>query len=118
MVLYYFVLIENSFTSRPEPQIPVITPEALKNQDILNLIFQHFDLQPGSSWVAETVAQTRNDLFSAAITCTAFVEPALDSLWRVLPSLLPLLLLLPSAEVINGHYVILSRLVNTLSVTY
>ena len=81
------------------PQSHVI--EALKNQDILSLIFQHFDLQPGS----QTVAQTRKDLFSAAKTCKAFVEPALDSLWRVLPSLLPLLLLLPSAEVNNGHFV-------------
>ena len=105
MVLY-FVVIECSLTLFPEPQscvgvIPGQTPEALKNQDILSLIFQHFDLQPGS----QTVAQTRKDLFSAARTCKAFVEPALDSLWRVLPSLLPLLLLLPSAEVSNGRYV-------------
>ena len=53
------------------------------NQDILSLIFQHFDLEPGS----QTVAQNRKDLFSAAQTCKAFVEPALDSLWRVIPSL-------------------------------
>ena len=88
----------------PEPQshvTPSQTPEAFRNQHILNLIFQHFDLQSGS----QTVAQTRKDLFSAAKTCRAFVEPALNSLWRVLPSLLPLLLLLPSAEVNNGHYV-------------
>jgi hypothetical protein len=91
------VVIEYFLTLFPEPQ----TPEALRNQDILSLIFQHFDLQPGS----RTVAQTRKDLFSAAKTCKAFVEPALDSLWRVLPSILPLLLLLPSAEVNNGHYV-------------
>ena len=70
------------------------------NQDILSLIFQHFDLEPGS----QTVAQSRKDLFSAAQTCKAFVEPALDSLWRVIPSLLPLVLLLPSAEVINRQY--------------
>ena len=101
MVLY-FVVNEYSLTLIPEPQSPVIqTPEALKNQDILGLIFQHFDLQPGS----HTVAQTRKDLLSAAKTCKAFVEPALDSLWRVLPSLLPLLLLLPSAEINSGDYV-------------
>ena len=63
--------------------------EALKNEDILGLIFQHFDLEPGS----QTEAQSRKDLFSAAKTCQAFVEPALDSLWSILPSLLPLLLL-------------------------
>ena len=106
MIVLYFILvvIEYSLTQFPEPQTPVQvvrTPEALKNEDILGLIFQHFDLQPGS----QTVAQSRKDLFSAVKTCKAFVEPALDSLWRVLPSLLPLLLLLPSAEVVNGHYV-------------
>ena len=98
-VILYFVVNEYFLTLFPEPQSHII--QALKNQDILSLIFQHFDLQPGS----ETVAQTRKDLFSAAKTCKAFVEPALDSLWRVLPSLLPLLMLLPSAEVKNGCYV-------------
>ena len=102
MMILYFVVIEHFLTLFPVPQSRVIkTPEALKNQDIINLIFQHFDLQPGS----RTIAQTRKDLFSAAKTCKAFVEPALDSLWRVLPSLLPLLLLLPSAEVDDGRYV-------------
>ena len=98
MVLY-FVVIECSLTLFSEAQSRTL--EALKNEDILSLIFQHFDLQPGS----QTVAQTRKDLFSAAKTCKVFVEPALDSLWRVLPSLLPLLLLLPSAEVNNDRYV-------------
>ena len=65
------------------------------------MIFEHFDLQPGSP----TISQIRKDLLSAAKTCKAFVEPALNSLWRVLPSLLPLFLLLPSAEVRNNHYV-------------
>lgn len=77
------------------------TTEALMNEDVLQLIFEHFDLQPGS----KTAPQTRKDLLSAAKTCKAFMEPALNSLWRVLPSLLPLLLLLPSAEVSNNYYV-------------
>ena len=71
------------------------------NEDVLHLIFEHFDLQPGS----QTAAQTRKDLLSVAKACKKFVEPALNSLWRVLPSFLPLLLLLPSAEVVNGNYV-------------
>ena len=79
------------------------------NEDILHLVFEHFDLQPGSHFDLQpgspTRAQVRKDLFSAAKTCKAFVEPALNSLWRVLPSLLPLLLLLPSAEVRANHYV-------------
>ena len=71
------------------------------HEDVLRLIFEHFDLQPGS----QTAAQTRKDLLSAAKACKAFSEPALNSLWRVLPSLLPLLLLLPSAEIVNGQLV-------------
>ena len=71
------------------------------DEDVLHLIFEHFDLQPSSS----TVVQTRKDLLSAAKTCRAFLEPALNSLWSVLPSFLPLLLLLPSAEVRNNRYV-------------
>ena len=84
-------------------QVPLVnwTREALTNEDVLHLIFEHFDLHPGS----KTMAQTRKDLLSAAKICKAFSGPALDLLWRVLPSLLPLLLLLPSAEVTNGHYV-------------
>jgi hypothetical protein len=77
------------------------THESRQNQDILNLIFEHFNFQPGS----KTAAQTRKDLLSAAKVCKAFVEPAMNSLWRILPSLLPLLLLLPSAEVSNNRYV-------------
>ena len=76
------------------------------NDDILHLIFERFDLQPASD--STTTTQTRKDLLSAAKTCKAFVEPALNSLWRVLPSLSPLLLLLPSAKIINNHYVSLT----------
>jgi hypothetical protein len=82
------------------PEVPHTGISEL-NEDILHLIFEHFDLRPSSS----TIFQTRKDLLSAAKTCKAFVEPALNSLWRVLPSLLPLLLLLPSAEVRDNHYV-------------
>ena len=42
-------------------------PRGIKNENIPRLIFQHFDLQPGS----QTVAQTRKDLFSTAKTCKA-----------------------------------------------
>ena len=70
-----------SLTQFPEPQNRVVqTPVALKNEDILGLIFQHFDLHPGS----QIVAQSRKGLFSAAKNCKAFVDPALDSLWSIL----------------------------------
>jgi len=74
--------------------------EAFMNEDVLQLIFEHFDLQPGSC----TAAQTRKDLLSAAKTCKVFVEPALNLLWHILPSFLPLLLLLPSAEITNNYF--------------
>jgi hypothetical protein len=70
-------------------------------EDILRLIFENFDFQPGT----QTATQTRKDLLSAAKACKAFAEPALHSLWRVLPSLLPLLMLLPSAEIVDNRYV-------------
>ena len=73
------------------------------NEDILHLIFEYFDLQPGSP--TRTKAQNRKKLLSVAKTCKAFAKQALSLLWHVLPSLLPLLLLLPSAEVSNNHYV-------------
>ena len=76
-------------------------PKALLNENILQLIFEHFDLQPGSP----TTAQTRKNLLPAAKACKAFSQPALSSLWRILPSLLPLLLLLPSAEISDNQYV-------------
>ena len=83
------------------PEITRINQFAGINEDILYLIFEHFDLQPGS----KSAPQTRTDLLSAAKVCKAFSEPALKSLWRVLPSLLPLLLLIPSAKVVNDRFV-------------
>ena len=71
------------------------------NEDILRLVFEHFNLRPG----LQSTAQTRRDLLSAAKVCKNFSEPALSVLWSVLPSLLPLLMLLPSAEVKLDHYV-------------
>ena len=45
--------------------------------------------------------EAKKALFYAAQACRVFLEPALDALWRVLPSLLPLLKLLPSFRVEN-----------------
>ena len=97
---FFMVVKCPQFTFSPEvPQVQVGIADL--NEDILHLIFENFDLHPGSP----TAARTRKDLLSAAKACKAFAEPALNSLWRVLPSLLPLLLLLPSAEVVNNEYV-------------
>lgn len=46
----------------------------------------------------------RSDLFHLAQTARAFESPALDSLWRELPSLIPLLALFPREAVqIRNH---------------
>ena len=76
---------------------------AMENQDILGEIFSIISLDletPGNN-----VSQTRKDLFYAARTCRTFLDPAINALWRVLPSLFPLLKLLPSFHTVNNQYV-------------
>lgn len=48
---------------------------------------------------------TKKHLLWAALTCTMFRDPALNTLWRSLDSLLPLLKVLPSFRLVNGIYV-------------
>ena len=75
----------------------------MENQDILGEIFSiiNLDLQtPGSN-----VSQTRKDLFYAARICHIFLDPAINALWRVLPSLFLLLKILPSFQMVNNQYV-------------
>ena len=93
------VLISHLFPVQ-QPRL-IWTLRALQNEDILHQIFNHFGLWPGS----RTAVQTRKDLLAAGKTCKVFLKPALNALWSVLPSLLPLLLLLPSAEVVDNEYV-------------
>ena len=50
------------------PEIPSVNRFADMNEDILHLIFEHFDLEPGS----QSPPQTRKDLLSAAKVCKAF----------------------------------------------
>lgn len=77
---------------------------AMENQDILGEIFNIIscDLEePGNvAW------QTRKTLFSAARTCRIFLDPALDALWRVLPSVFPLLRVLNSFQLVNNQYIL------------
>lgn len=75
----------------------------MENQDILGEIFNiiSFDLDtPGKN-----ASQTRKNLYYAARTCRVFLDPAISALWRVLPSLFPLLKLLPSFQLVNNQYV-------------
>jgi hypothetical protein len=81
--------------------------KAMENQDILGEIFNIISLdleKPGNN-----VSQTRKDLFYAARTCRIFLDPAINALWRVLPSLFPLLKLLPSFQLVDNQYVRFKR---------
>ncbi|KAI0763014.1 hypothetical protein C8Q74DRAFT_1293209 [Fomes fomentarius] len=75
---------------------------ALYNSDLLSQIFEYFARPPhsGSSIsIAEAavheVGYEELTLRSAARVCKAFVDPANRVLWRSIPSLLPLWLILP-----------------------
>ncbi|KAF8869804.1 hypothetical protein BD779DRAFT_642684 [Infundibulicybe gibba] len=72
---------------------------ALVNQDILQLIFSYFRavVDPGN-----TTKLNKLVLFRAALTCKAFMEPALDVLWWSMTSLIPVLKLLRNFQVVEG----------------
>ncbi|KAF9472852.1 hypothetical protein BDN70DRAFT_886492 [Pholiota conissans] len=70
--------------------------QVFRNEDLLELIFSLLDPEAyfGNIWDLEP--STRQDLLSAALTCKAFLPPAMSLLWRMMESLLPLLKLIPS----------------------
>ncbi|PPQ64467.1 hypothetical protein CVT24_008477 [Panaeolus cyanescens] len=76
-------IIKNAFTNVP-----------CTNPDILATIFAFLTVK--HSMNIHEAQKSRTTLLSAALTCKSFTECALDALWRVIPSLLPLLNLLPS----------------------
>jgi len=76
---------------------------ALKNPKLLSQIFDAIEQSVGSS---------KRHLLWVALTCTTFREPALNSLWRSLDTLLPLLKLLSPFKVLNGVNVRSDPLVN------
>ena len=61
-----------------------MSKEVLFNGDLLREIFRH--LEEGR----------KVQLLAAALTCKTFAEPALDSLWRTMYSIIPFLKLIPS----------------------
>ncbi|EDQ99049.1 uncharacterized protein LACBIDRAFT_335396 [Laccaria bicolor S238N-H82] len=78
----------------------------LKNRDVLSAIFEAFGLELGINGEMNDGRQIRKNLKSAALTCSAFFEPASDCLWRIMDSFMPLLNLIPSFEEIDGLYAI------------
>ncbi|KAF8869808.1 hypothetical protein BD779DRAFT_1681686 [Infundibulicybe gibba] len=63
---------------------------ALITEDILRQIFSHFDTTANSN----DTADKRITLLHAALVCKAFMEPALDALWRSTSSIMPAMKLL------------------------
>jgi len=87
------------------PDAPSPLSLLLENQDILGEIFLHIGVNLTTE--INDRAEARKDLYRAAQTCRAFLDPALNSLWRVLPSLFPLLKLLGgSLKLMGSKYVI------------
>lgn len=50
-------------------------------------------------------ASYRHTLFNAAMTCKALHEPAVDLLWNHLPSVMPLMNLIPGLYCAEGQFV-------------
>ena len=85
----------------------VASTEVLQNDDILFITFQHLAVDPDAPDAEKREA--RVGLLSIAMTCKSFLEPGLNTLWRVIPSLLPLFRLLPSFGIADGVYVSFTR---------
>ena len=66
----------------------------LKNQYLITMTLSHLDF-----WIDMT------SLLNAALTCKDFLDGALDALWEMMPSFLPLLKLLPALKVEHAAYV-------------
>lgn len=91
--------LPNSDLSQPEYQPQPSAPsEIFEIQDILGVILEHFKHD-------QSLEATRKNLRLAALTSKAFLEPAMNSLWSSLDSLMPLLNLLPSFVPIKNVYV-------------
>ena len=73
------------------------------NPDILDEICEYLSYEDDVD--ADDIASSRRTLLCLALTCKAFLEPALDRLWRNLDSLFPLLKVLPAFIQTDGTYV-------------
>lgn len=73
------------------------------NEDIISLVFQM--LAVNVTMDLDTKKKTRKMLYNMALLGRAFTGPALNSLWRVLPSMLPLFRLLPAFGLFGNTFV-------------
>ena len=77
--------------------------EIVQNHDILSVIFGFLTVDPTSA--IDVVRERRRTLLNAALACEGMKEPALDTLWSVLPSFLPLFRLLPCFSLVDNIHV-------------
>ncbi|KAF8816030.1 hypothetical protein BYT27DRAFT_7077944 [Phlegmacium glaucopus] len=76
------------------------------NPDILDEICEYLHDGQDTELDSEAARTSRRNLLCVALTCKAFLEPALDRRWRSLDSLFPLLRILPSFTQSDGTYVL------------
>jgi len=73
------------------------------NPDILDEVCEYLAYDHDSP--PDDVLTSKTNLLRLALTCKAFIEPALDRLWRSLDCLFPLLKILPAFSQSDGTYV-------------
>ncbi|KAF8902394.1 hypothetical protein CPB84DRAFT_862119 [Gymnopilus junonius] len=84
--------------------------QVLANEDLLDLIFSYFD--PAFFEDILTMdSTTKSALLSVCLTCKSFYTPALDLLWRVMNSIIPIFKLIPAFTKVNDTYT-LSGVIN------
>lgn len=79
--------------------------EVLDSPELLGRIFASFNPGPDQQLYHVPSQPFLQHLLWAALTCKTFLEPALDVLWRTMNSLIPLLKLLPSFQLVLDTYV-------------
>ncbi|KAF8153355.1 hypothetical protein B0H34DRAFT_800567 [Crassisporium funariophilum] len=87
-----------------KPQAHATTSPFYSNPDILDEICEY--IYDDDDLDSDEATAGRQSLLWAALTCRAFLEPALDCLWRSLDSLFPLLKILPAFAQSDGTYVL------------
>ncbi|KDR85822.1 hypothetical protein GALMADRAFT_261485 [Galerina marginata CBS 339.88] len=95
------------FRSVYDDDVPSARFAVLDNFDLLEIIFSFFE--PESDVSSERWAlspTTQQGLFNAALTCKAFVSPALNILWRSMDSIAPLFKILPTFMLVRNDYTV------------
>ncbi|KAG6910799.1 hypothetical protein DXG01_007688 [Tephrocybe rancida] len=88
------------------PLPPVDPPIASLTYDTLFRAFEFIQERP----MLSTGITRSKQLYYAALTCKAFVNAALDHLWRSMNSIFPLVRILPMLDLVDGVYMLTRRL--------